>query len=184
MPVFLIFLAAWLGFLPATGSAADAAAAASQSTLQNRCFCIQYTGKWPSPYFIGRLTPATAECANAKYQAEEGKGPQDSGLLTCDELKKCNKGAGQYAKKKITLNDKTAQAREKLAGCGAPGLEGEHAGPQADPKCAANWEAAIKYLAAEMKKVEGKERDAWGLCYSGREKNPKGKTAAGKTRLK
>ncbi|MEI7527366.1 MAG: hypothetical protein WCK76_00370 [Elusimicrobiota bacterium] len=157
-----LYLAAALA-LPVAATAGDGPAAAA-SVPQSWCYCIQYTGGLP-PYFLARLTPTAPECAKMEY-ADNGKAPQENGLLTCDELKKCVIDSARYIGKKKVLEEKTAQAKASLAACCAPGGKKNAAEPCSN-KCAGDWEGILKVLAAETEKLGKAEQRVWARCPAG-----------------
>ena len=172
MPVLrLLITVASLLARPAAG--ADSGAAAKDSPPQDRCFCIQYTHTFPSPYYVGKLAEGAPECAGLKY---DGKSPLESGLLSCDALRACAKGAKDYLKKKKLLADKSSKAKAALAACCAGGKDAN-----CDDKCTADWNGILKVLTAETEKLERTERESRDLCVSKRLEEQKAKAAAAKT---
>lgn len=133
------------------------------NALQSRCFCVQYTGGL-SPYYLGRLTPPSPECAGVKY-AGHGGSPAGNGLLSCAELRKCVKGSERNAAKKKILAGKTAEAEKHLAECCASGKDKTGAAP-CGGKCSANWDAILKILAAETGKLEKAGNLSLDACIS------------------
>ncbi|MCX5793338.1 MAG: hypothetical protein NTY45_14150 [Elusimicrobia bacterium] len=158
----VLYIAAVLA-LPAAAPAGENSAAA-KSVPQNWCFCLQYTGGLP-PYFLARLNPPAPECAKMKY-TDNGKAPQENGLLPCDELRKCVIDSARYLGKKKVLEEKTAQAKASLAACCAPGGKKNAAEPCSN-KCAGDWEGILKLLAAETEKLGKAEQRVWARCPAG-----------------
>lgn len=94
---------------------------------ERRCYCLQYTGGWPSPYFLARLNPAPRDCEGVAISSATLNGPNTlkSGLLPCDDLKACLKEMGSVAAKRQTFIDRMKAAEEKLAPCCPLGVCGE-----------------------------------------------------------
>lgn len=158
----LLLAGAALGNLALPGCAGEKNAVAAEAP-QNRCFCVQYTGG-VSPYFIGKLSPPSKECAAMKY-AVNGKAPWENGLLACAQLRKCLEGSAQYEKKKKILDDKTVQANLHKAEC-CSGRGAKPGGTPCEAKCVGNWEGILKVLAAAKEKLEQEEKLARETCFS------------------
>lgn len=166
MSALFPLLTAGILVLPASGlSAAEQKAPANRGVPQSECFCVQLTGGSLPPYFLGKLTPSSPECAAMKYEAN-GKAPWDNGLLPCDDLRKCGKVAAKYAKKKKILAAKTAQAEENLKGCCVPVKDEKLPSASCDSKCASDWKGILKVLAAETEKLDKAERRDREHCLS------------------
>ncbi|MDO8804071.1 MAG: hypothetical protein Q7R35_06555 [Elusimicrobiota bacterium] len=123
------------------------------------------------PYYLGKLTPPSPECAAMKYEPN-GKAPWENGLLSCDDLQKCGKVSAKYAGRKKILETKTSQAKENLKTCCTQVKEEKTPGAPCDNKCSSDWEGILRVLAAETEKLDKAERQALKHCLS---KSPKAK---------
>ncbi|HBA60598.1 MAG TPA: hypothetical protein DCZ92_07230 [Elusimicrobia bacterium] len=132
---------------------------------QNRCYCIQYTDNAISPYYLGKLNPPPPGCENVKYK-DSGKGPVDTGLLSCSVLAKCLKSPKAEEKKRKVLSDKTSQAKKNRLTCCAADKEGVAGRGACDEKCVLNWDGILKLLAAETGKLEQDGEKAAAECLS------------------
>jgi len=148
MAYFQLFLAAVLA-LP------SAAAAGAKKLPQDRCYCVQFTGKPMQPYFIGKLSPEPAACEGVKYEPA-GKSPFELGLPPCEALKRCSKPSATNVKKRKTLEEKLAQGWKKKQDCKDAG--------KTSGDCAGDWDGALKVLTAELEKLDAADASAREEC--------------------
>lgn len=119
------------------------------TSQERRCFCIQFTGKWPSPYFLGRLDPAPKDCEGVKLSSATRNGPDPvhSGLWPCEDLQACVKKMSAVAERRQFFLNRMKIADERLAKCCPLGV--------CDESCAAPARQEKSELKLDLAGFEG-----------------------------